>query len=179
MFTLPHEPNWDFGIYLREEIGHVVGVLAYSELAGRKGVRVNFMRVDFFLNFKDSKSSCIELVTITAFLDVSVQTASLKVETFTDGELVLLLESTSFLGCVLVFDQKGVKVLCEYDVVLSYFPITVCLLAMLFWKLLDSVPFRIMPYRYCFAWRYVGEVGLLDKEINFRANGPRTGYFSS
>ena len=134
MFTLPHEPNWDFRIYLSLEINNVVSVLANSKRAGLDGVRVNFMRVDFFLDLLDSKSSCIELVSVTAFLDVNVQTVSLKVETFTDSELVLLLESTSLLGGLLVIDQKGVKVLRECDLVLCDFPITVCLLLLLFWK---------------------------------------------
>ena len=177
MFTLPHELNWDFGIYLREEIGHVVGVLAYSIVAGGKGVRVNFMRVDFFLDSEGSKSSCVELVTITAFLDVNVHSMSFKVKTFTDGKSVLFLESTSFLGQVLVVDQIGVKVLREHVVVLSYFPISVCLLALLLWKGPDFKPFCIMPYRNCFDWRHVAVFGLLDKAINFRANGPRTGHF--
>ena len=136
MFTLPHEPNWDIGIYLRDEIRHGVGIHVYSIVAGGKGVRVNFMRVDFFLDSEGSKSSCVELVTITAFLDMNVQTMSLKVETFTDGELVLFLESTSFLGQVHVVDQKGVKVLCEDVVVLRYLPVSQSLFALLFWKCL-------------------------------------------
>ena len=177
MFTIPHEPNWDIGIYLCDEIRHVVGVFAYSIVAGGKGVRVNFMRVDFFLDSEGSKSSCVELVTITAFLDMNVQTMSLKVETFTDGELVLFLESTSFLGQVHVVDQIGVKVLREHMVVLRYFPISVCLFALLLWKCLDSEPFCIMPHRDCFDWRHVTVLGLIDKAIDFRANGPRTGHF--
>ena len=79
MFTLPHELNWDVRDHLRDDIrDEATGVFVCGIVAGGNGVRVNFVRVGLFLECDGSKSSCVELVTITAFLHMNVHSMSFR-----------------------------------------------------------------------------------------------------